>query len=376
MQPKQLLQAINRWENVLIEAIAISVIFISAVVTANYFGWTDADPTVKAASVVYAFGVDGMFYICVRLARHYLSFGLTWRGVCLGLFWMALSIGMGAFTWHNNLLFAANAWHLDPAALARAGVNDTQELHLHAIIPVVVVLIVALIPRRKAKDERTPEQILADAKQQKALLEAKNMLRSVNAQGAGAGVRSVVGGFFGQALNLEEKHKQEAQAKRARKTRNDERAQMRTLADAALLSECEDEDGTLDYPLLEARLKEAGLWPPSIAKLNADAQASSEVEVSDPDMDAVTPLGTRKWLTDEEVARELGISKYQAEKRMDPKYKGRFPRIKTHKFTVNGKAVRKAYYRDVDDLKPKGNTEPLRQVSVQLIEEPDSEVEE
>lgn len=337
MQPKQLLQAINRWENVLIEAIAISVIFISAVVTANYFGWTDADPTVKAASVVYAFGVDGMFYICVRLARHYLSFGLSWRGVCLGLFWMVLSIGMGAFTWHNNLLFAANAWHLDPAALQRAGVNDTQELQLHAIIPVVVVLIVALIPRRKAKDERTPEQILFEASQEIARAEAKNQVRAAKAKVAGAGLKGTVGGFMGQVLSTEEKQRQAAareverqQERRQRALVEAERRQMRDLAGFVLLSECEDEDG-IDYEQLEMRLRDLGKWPPAVAAL-PDVETLQEVaireeqddDLSDSSLNAVTPSGRhRTWMTDKEVQEFLGLKDIRTARRwMSAEYKG------------------------------------------------------
>lgn len=280
MQTKNILQVINRWENVLIETIAISVIFVSAAVTANYFGWPSPDPTVKAAAAVYAYGVDGMFYICVRLARHYLSYGFSARGVGFGLFWMALSAVMGGFTWHNNLLFAATSWHISAEALQRVGFSDAQELQLHAIIPVAVVLIVAVIPRRHTKEVRTPEQIMEDARQQAALLEAQNMLRSVKAQGAGQAVSTSVGGFLGKALKLDERkaqqeaeHKARLERRQQREALEAEQRQMRLLAGPEVLEEfalLDPATGEIDYNYdgLQVRLRSLGKWPPAIAGLD------------------------------------------------------------------------------------------------------------
>ncbi len=338
MQPKNIIQAISRWENVLIEAIALSVIFVSAAVTANYFGWPSSDPTVKAAAAVYAFGVDGMFYICVRLARHYLSYGFSGKGA-LGLFWMLLSAGMGAFTWHNNLLFAATSWHISEDALQRVGVSDAQELQLHAIIPVVVVLIVALIPRRQAKDERTPDEILAEAQREIARAEAKNQVRAARAKVAGAGLRGTVSGFAGQVLNSEEKQRlaevREAERQEARRQNaviEAERRQMRALATLEELNAAEDEDGDVSYERLYVILKEAGKWPPAIAALPdvetlqavAIQQEQDEDNVDSADLAGVTPSGRhRTWMTDKEVLEYLDLKDIRTARRwMSAEYKG------------------------------------------------------
>lgn len=356
---KHLRYAITRWDNAIIEAICASVILVSAILTAIYFGFGNGW-IVTLQAVVYAFAVDGMFYVCVRLSRHFFAQG--WGRVPAGLFWLLLAGAAGAFTYHNNLLFAANSWHLDPLALARAGVSDSQELQMHAIIPVAVVVIGAIIPRPRR--EKSPEQIQHEAAQQLALIQAKNAVRAAKASAAGAGVRGVVGGFFGQALNLEEKHQEQEMRHQARKAREEERQMMRALADEALLSECLDEDGLLDYALLEARLREAGKWPPAIARLQENAQENVQEE-SDPNMDAITSSGMPKWLTAEQVAETLGISVFQATQRMKPDYKGRYSRIKSREFSVHGKPVRKAYYKTVEALLPKETVQPAAQEIIQ-----------
>lgn len=328
---------ITKWDNGLIEAICASVILISAILTAIYFGFGQG-PIVTLQAVAYAFAVDGMFYLSVRLARHYFAQG--WSRAHAGVFWLLVAAAAGAFTWHNNLLFAANTWHLDPSALARAGVSDGMELQLHAIIPVAVVLFGAIIPR--PRQDKSAAEITAEAEQKIALMQAKNAMRAAQASEAGPRLRGVVGGFFGQALQLNEQP-----ARRVHESREDERAQMRDLADFALLQECEDDDDDLDYALLKTRLTEAGLWPP----MPADVPE----EISDPSMEAVTSSGMPKWLTAEQVAERLGISVYQANQRLKPDYKGRYARIKSREFIVQGKSVRKAYYKTVDALRPQEN---------------------
>src|SRR5690348_6898663 len=113
--------ALSRWQNVLIELVALSVIGVSAILTAQYFGFDSPDPVVKLRAVVYAFGVDGAFYTTVQLTRHYL-FGK--RNAWAAGFWLIWTLGLGAFTYHNNLLFAAGFWQLNPDALTRAGVTE------------------------------------------------------------------------------------------------------------------------------------------------------------------------------------------------------------------------------------------------------------
>src|SRR5215831_13188258 len=125
---KSVRDALSRWQNVLIEAIALLVIGVSAILTAEYFGYASPDPVVKVRAIVYAFGVDGAFYITVQLTRHYL-FRLQ-RNIAAALFWLLWALGLGAFTYHNNLLFAAGFWQVDPEALTRAGVTETLELHV------------------------------------------------------------------------------------------------------------------------------------------------------------------------------------------------------------------------------------------------------
>lgn len=377
MQPKQIIQAINRWENVLIEMIAVSVIFISAVVTANYFGWPDVNPVIKVQSVIYAFGVDGMFYVCVRLARHYLSHGWSFRGAALGGFWMLASTGLGIFTWHNNLLFAATSWQLDPAALQRAGVSDSLELQLHAVIPVLVVLLVALIPRRRAKDERTPEQIRADAAREIALAEARNDVRAAKAKVAGAGLRGTVSGFAGQVLNSEEKQRQaearevaRAEARRQRALVEAERRQMRDLAGFELLSECEDEEG-LDYERLEMRLRDLGKWPPAVAALpdvetlQAVVIREEQDEFSDADLTGMTTSGRhRTWMTEKEAMEFLGLKDIRTARRwMSADYKGPY-KIEG---CITRKKVRRAPIKSVQAIKVKRDREKA------LIEQPVAE---
>lgn len=337
---------ITKWDNGLIEAICASVIVISAILTATYFGFGDG-PIVTLQAVVYAFAVDGMFYLAVRLARHYFAQG--WGRAHAGVFWLLVACLAGAFTWHNNLLFAANSWHLDAQALSRAGVSDGLELQLHAIIPVAVVLFGAIIPRPHR--QQTAEEIRAEAERKLALMQAKNAVRAATASEAGAGLRGVVGGFFGQALHTAEKQQQASIEREARRARHAEQQRMIDQADADLLEECRDEDGDLDMPLLEQRLREAGKWPVSVAVLPVE----EETQISDPEMSAITPAGLPKWLTAEQVAERLSISVYQANQRMKPNYSGRYSRINSREFSRNGKPVRKAYYKTVDALAEKEN---------------------
>jgi hypothetical protein len=80
-------------------------------------------------------------------------------------------------------------------------------------------------------------------------------------------------------------------------------------------------------------------------------------EISDADMEAVTSTGMPKWLPAEQVAAMLGIPVFQAESRMNPKYRGKFERIKSREFIVQRKPVRKAYYKTVEALQEKENVQ-------------------
>lgn len=197
---KGIRSAITRWDNGLIEGITASVILVSAILTAMYFGFGDG-PIVTLQAVVYAFAVDGMFYVAVRLTRHYFAQG--WGRAHAGVFWLLVGCAAGWFTWHNNLLFAANSWHLDPLALQRAGFSDSQELQLHAIVPLAAVFFGAIIPRPRR--EKTAEQIRIAAEAELAIIETKNAVRAARAGAAAAGLRGVVGGFAGQLLKPEGK---------------------------------------------------------------------------------------------------------------------------------------------------------------------------
>lgn len=337
---------ITKWDNGLIEAICASVILISAILTAIYFGFGQG-PIVTLQAVAYAFAVDGMFYLSVRLARHYFAQG--WSRAFAGVFWLLVAGAAGAFTWHNNLLFAANAWHLDPSALARAGVSDGLELQLHAIIPVAVVLFGAIIPR--PRQEKSAAEITAEAEQKIALMQAKNVLRAAQASEAGAGLRGVVGGFFGQALQLTEK---QAQSEARRKERNERRLRNERLQRRGLeLGLLSGDEEMIDFDWLEGQI--------NLKELPLPEQLE---EVEEPD--EMTASGKHKvWMTAAEVAAELGISQAQAERRMQARYQGRFPALKSKDFKVRGRLVRKAHFASVEDAKRTANFPVELQADVQ-----------
>jgi hypothetical protein len=363
--------AITKYDNLLIECISLLVIGISAVLTANYFGFPSSDPVVKAQAVIYALGVDGLFYLAVRLTRCYLAA----RHLGTGSFWLLVASGMGFFTYHNNLLFAANAWQLNQEALLRAGVSDTLELHLHALIPVIVVLIVSIIPRRQVQDLRTPEQILLEAEQKAALLQAKALLRGVESVGAGAGLRSAVIGVGNGLFKLDERKVQKEQKAAARAERRRlqeekrvERAQIKVLAmqHHLITDEEQEQEDELEseeerdalYTLWQGRLQGVGQWPPAVAALpdveTLQAVAIQQVveEVDSADQDAMTASGKHKvWMFAEDVAKELGISLDQAKARMKAGYRGRFLPIKSKEFPHKGRPVRKAHFQIVQKVK-------------------------
>jgi hypothetical protein len=372
--------ALSRWQNVLIEAIALLVIGVSALLTAEYFGFDSPDPIVKVRAAVYAFGVDGAFYVCVQLARHYL---FTKRNGWAFVFWLLWTIGLGAFTYHNNLLFAAGFWQLDGSALERAGVTQGFELHLTAIVPVAIIVLMALIPRRQAKDERTPEQIRADSARELALLEAKADARAARAALAGKGLRGTVGGFVGQALNVEERRAAQAQeeAKREqRERRREERRQMEQIARDQGMDLMEIDD-------LETALRDRGLWPLPKAPTEAPVEAGEETAAEESQELLALPAPASasgampSWLDATAVAAFLEINRQTAKNWMEGDWKGPYRIVGCRNFQVNrGKrtiTIRKAPLKSVADVKklldaarhgkngttPQGATQALEQLN-------------
>ena len=347
--------ALSRWQNVLIEVIALLVIGVSALLTAEYFGFDSPDPIVKARAAVYAFGVDGAFYVCVQLARHYLFAKRNGWAFC---FWLLWTLGLGAFTYHNNLLFAAGFWQLNPEALDRAGVTQALELHLSALIPVAIIVLMALIPRRQAKDERTPEQIRADAARELALIEAKSQARSARAALAGKGLRGTVGGFVGQALNLEERQAAQAaeEARRQqRELRRAERRQMEQIAHDQGLNLMEIDD-------LEEALRDRGLWPlaKTVAEAADEMTQEEEGEVEEDQEPSTAVLSTTSgslssWLDAMAVAAFLGITRATAKRWMEADWGGPYRIVGCRNFEVRRGnrtlKIRKAPLKSVAEVK-------------------------
>lgn len=372
--------ALSRWQNVLIEAIALLVIGVSALLTAEYFGFDSPDPIVKVRAAVYAFGVDGAFYVCVQLARHYL---FTKRNGWAFVFWLLWTIGLGGFTYHNNLLFAAGFWQLDGSALERAGVTQGFELHLTAIVPVAIIVLMALIPRRQAKDERTPEQIRADSARELALIEAKSQARTARAALAGKGLRGTVGGFVGQALNVEDRRTAQAQeeAKRElRERRREERRKMEQIARDQGLNLMEIDD-------LEQALRDRGLWPLAKATTAALDEATEEDEAPEEPQETIISAPSTasgavpSWLDATAVAAFLEISRPTAKNWMEGDWKGPYRIVGCRNFeTRRGNRtimIRKAPLKSVADVKklldaarhgkngatPQGATQALEQLN-------------
>jgi len=302
----------------------------------------------NASAVIRAIGVDLTFYGSIYFARKFWNRRqLLWGG-----FWFLIALGAAALSWFANSLFVSLQHLVTQAQLDAAGfswMNAQLVNQVVGAIPITIILIYSFVPRQQVADTRTPEQILQDSARRIAQLQAKNAERAAFAGEAGAGVRSVVGGFFKQIIPQQEERPRFGKLSVEPSDANIRR-QMRDLADLALLDECTDDDGDLDYQQLEMRLRDAGLWPPVHVNVQKDVQPEEEETFSDPSMLAVTSTGMPKWFTEKQVAQLLGISEDQAHMRMKPDYQGRYKRINSREFPLGRKKIRKAHHSTIERL--------------------------
>lgn len=320
----------------------VGIAFIFGLNPSQDFTWDNV------SAVVRALGVDGTFYLGIFLARRLWNQG----GWGKGFFWFSIASIAALISWFANSLFVTQQHLVTQDLLNGAGFSWANAQLVNQIvgaIPITIILIYSFVPRQQALDQRTPEQILQDSARRIALLQARNAERAALAGEAGAGLRSTVGGFFKQVIP-----QQEALPARQRKALAEDAGnihrQMRALADFAMLSSCEDDEGDLDYQMLEQRLKDAGLWPPVHDAAQEDVQPDEEESYSDLCMSAVTSSGMPKWFTEEQVGQLLGISVSQAHERMKADYRGRYKRINSREFVVNRKKVRKAHHSTLEKL--------------------------
>ena len=302
----------------------------------------------NASAVVRAVGVDLTFYGGIYFARKFWNHGRWGKGFG----WFAIAVAAAALSWFANSLFITREHLVTQALLDGAGFGWANAQLVNQVvgaIPIAIILIYSFVPRQQVADLRTPEQILDASARRVALLQARNAERAALAGEAGAGVRSVVGGFFKQVIPQQEERPRYAKLS-VEPSDATIRRQMRDLADFTLLNECTDEDGDLDYQLLEQRLREAGEWPLVHDTVQEDAQPDEEETYSDPSMSAVTSTGMPKWFTEDQVAQLLGISSSQAHERMKADYRGRFKRINSREFQVGRKKIRKAHHSTIERL--------------------------
>ena len=211
--------------HVLVSALlCVSIIGITFVYGFNLDSGSILD---NISALVRALGVDGGFFLGLYFSRRlWMRKKQGWwdglKTTLFGLIWFAVALLMATLSWFSNTLFVASFQAIiTQELLAKAGFTSIDPTAVNKVIgaiPLVIVLLYSIVPRhqRAQIEARTPAEIEEEAKREAARIRAQNMVAAARAEGAGARLRTVVGGLVGQAFNLEETHKREERIKQMR----------------------------------------------------------------------------------------------------------------------------------------------------------------
>jgi hypothetical protein len=204
--------------------LCVSIIGITFVYGFNLetSSWLD-----NISALVRALGVDGGFFLGLYFSRrlwmrqkHGWWDGLT--TTLFGLIWFAVALLMATLSWFSNTLFVASFQAvITQELLAKAGFTGISPQLVNKVIgaiPLVIVLLYSIVPRHTTAhvDTRTSEEIEAEARREASRIRAQNLVAAARAEGAGARLRTIVGGLAGEAFNLEERRKREERRKQMR----------------------------------------------------------------------------------------------------------------------------------------------------------------
>lgn len=179
------------------------------------------------SAAVRALGVDGGFFLGLYFSRRLWmrrkrGWGDGIKTSLFGLIWFLVALLMASLSWFSNTLFVTNYQTIITAdLLSKAGFTSVSpQLVNKAIgaIPLVIVLLYSIVPRRmqEREDTRTPEEIEEEALREAARIRAQNMVAAARAEGAGQRIRTVLGGLVGEALNLDERAQRDERLKQMR----------------------------------------------------------------------------------------------------------------------------------------------------------------
>lgn len=235
--------------HVLVSALlCVSIIGITFVYGFNLDSGSILD---NISALVRALGVDGGFFLGLYFSRRLWMRRKSgwWDGLkttLFGLIWFAVALLMATLSWFSNTLFVASFQAIiTQGLLAKAGFTSIDPTAVNKVIgaiPLVIVLLYSIVPRhqRVQIETRAPEEIEEEAKREAARIRAQNLVAAARAEGAGARLRTIVGGLAGEAFNLEERRKREERHKQMRialettgfdtATLNDEQVEIQAMA--------------------------------------------------------------------------------------------------------------------------------------------------
>jgi len=192
--------------HVLVSALlCVSIIGITFVYGFNLEtgSWLD-----NISALVRALGVDGGFFLGLYFSRrlwmrqkHGWWDGLT--TTLFGLIWFAVALLMATLSWFSNTLFVASFQAvITQELLAKAGFPSISPQLVNKVIgaiPLVIVLLYSIVPRHTTAhvDTRTAEEIEEEARREASRIRAQNLVAAARAEGAGARLRTIVGGRAG-----------------------------------------------------------------------------------------------------------------------------------------------------------------------------------
>lgn len=355
----------SRYMEIGLHALVVALLAVSIIGIAYVYGFSlNGNLLDNVSAAVRAVGVDGGFFLGLYFSRRHWTrekqgWGDGLKAMLAGVPWFAVAMVMAGVSWLSNTLFVSGSMTIiTQDALNKAGItiiDAKQASWVIGGIPLLVILLYSIVPARMQAhvETRTPEEIEQEAKREAARIRAQNMVAAARAEGAGARLRTVVGGLVGEAFNLEETKKRE-----------ERRKQMRIALETAgyATSGMSDEQveiqavsrGVWDQKRGEAvKVKPAARSNGATLRL-AEGEAEEETdEADDQDEESdTTPTGSQvSWLDANAVAAFLEISKPTAVNWMKGDWSGVYRIQGCRNVKTRRGSVRKAPLKSVADVK-------------------------
>jgi hypothetical protein len=263
--------------------------------------------------------VDSVMFLGVYFTRRFLMHQgkQTWHWFW-GSIWLLVAVLATGFSWFSNTL-AVNALGtvVTQGLLNKAGFGDWDAAGVNQVIaalPIVAVLLYAIVPRRmkaapRVVDTRTPEEILHEAQQEAARIQAGRMLRQARAEEVGEGLGDGISALTRGVNTALGRDPRAAHA--AKVAREEALRQMRVLLLRHGWVESLDKAMKMKPEQIRLLAETKKLWDPATNQPASWALLPTESEKR---ADLRKLALAHQWLTAEEVAQEdeMGYAALQA----------------------------------------------------------------